>query len=157
MEEKDDFMDYEQTLKAFASGRTVAEMRNILPEELEAAYAVAYTYYQTGRLDDAEKLFRFLTLFDHTEVKYWLGLGAVLQARRKFKEAIKPYACAMLLDRGEVRATYHLAECQLAIGEIGEAVAALDILEGCADAKTERGREYLAKGRKLREQCSLKR
>ena len=148
--------DYDRLLKAFAAGSTVAEMRNILPEELESVYSIAYTYYQTGRLEDAEKLFRFLCLFDHTVSKYWLALGAVLQAERKFKDAIRPYACTLMFDRKEVRAAFHLAECQLAIGEHGEAIAALDILDGIADAKTERGRDYLARGRRLREQCKLR-
>lgn len=154
MEKKDQISDL---LKDFAAGKTLGEMRGFTPDELEAVYSVGYTYYRTGRFEDAEKLFRFVCLFDHVTSKYWLALGAVLQAQRKFRDAIKPYGCAMLFDIKDPRPYFHLAECQLALGDFGEALLAIDTLEKLADPTTQRGRDYLAKGRKLKEQCQSRR
>lgn len=133
----------------FAAGKTVAEMRGLGPDEVEAIYSMGYTYYQVGKLEEAEKVFRFVCLLDHLDGKYWLALGAVLQSRRQFDEAVKVYANILLTDMREVRAYYRIAECKLALGDRAEALEALELLKKVADGKTSVGREYAAKAEKM--------
>ena len=136
-------------LAGFAAGKTVAEMRGMSPDEVEAIYSMGYTYYQVGKLDEAEKIFRFVCLMDHLDSKYWLALGGVLQTKRQFAEAVKVYANIMIIDMHEVQAYYRLAECKLALGDRAEALEALDMLKKVADVKTAIGREYVAKAEKM--------
>ena len=136
-------------LAGFAAGRTVAQMRGMSPDEVEAIYSMGYTYYQVGKLDEAEKVFRFVCLMNHLDSKYWLALGAVLQTQRKFAEAVKVYANIMIIDMHEAQAYYRLAECKLALGDRAEALEALEMLKNVADVKTATGREYVAKAEKM--------
>ena len=136
-------------IEGFAAGKTVAEMRGLSPDEVEAIYSLGYTYYQVGKLDEAEKVFRFVCFMDHLDGKYWLALGAVLQSKRQLDEAVKVYANILLMNMNEPRAYYRIAECKLALGNRDEAREALEILEKTADVKTAVGREYVAKARKM--------
>ena len=148
-------IEYVEKLKkvitGFAAGRTVAEMRGMHPDEVEAIYSMGYTYYQVGKFDEAEKVFRFVCLLDHLDSKYWLALGAVLQAKRQLAEAVKVYANILLTNMHEVRAYYRIAECKLALGDRAEAREALEMLGKVADVKTSVGREYAAKAAKMME------
>ena len=136
-------------IEGFAAGKTVAEMRGLSPDEVEAIYSLGYTYYQVGKLDEAEKVFRFVCFMDHLDSKYWLALGAVLQSKRQLDEAVKVYANILLMNMNESRAYYRIAECKLALGNRAEAKEALEMLEKTADVKTAVGREYVAKARKM--------
>ena len=137
-------------IEGFAAGKTVAEMRGLGPDDVEAIYSMGYTYYQVGKLDEAENAFRFACLLDHLDGKYWLALGAVLQTKRQYAEAVKVYANMLVTDMKEPRAYYRIAECKLAQGNRTEALEALDLLEQMADVKTSVGREYVAKAKQMR-------
>lgn len=129
---------------------TVSEMNGITPEELEAVYALAYDYYRTGRTDDAETLFRFLTTFDHLNEKYWMGMAAIFQVKKDFKRASESYALVSgVLNIHNVRAPYYAAECFLALGDRKNALSALGHVKEFADTKTEEGRTYKAKAIRL--------
>ena len=129
---------------------TVAELRGISPDELEAVYALAYDYYRVGTYDSAETLFRFLTVMDHFNEKYWMGMAAVYQVQKRFKEALRIYAfVAVTLNAKNIKASYYAAECCLATGDVTNATSALEHVKAFADAKTEEGREMLAKAAKL--------
>lgn len=152
---KDMEMTPEEALKSLVSMvekglTTVAELRGITPDELEAVYALAYDYYRVGNYDSAEALFRFLTVMDHFSEKYWMGMAAVYQVKKRFKEAVRAYAfVAVTLNAKNVKASYYAAECYLATGDVKNATSALEHVKTFADAKTEEGREMLAKAARL--------
>lgn len=136
---------------------TVAQARGITPQELEAVYALAYDYYRTGRIDEAETIFRFLTMFDHLNEKYWLGLGAIFQVKKQFDRAVKIYAyVAATLDLKNVSASYYAAECYLALGDLANARSAVEHVKRYADVATETGRTLKAKALKLEKQLDAK-
>ena len=136
--------------KAFASGATMKEVRGITNDELEAVYSLGFGYYNTGKFDDAQKLFEFLVLFDHLNTKYWFALGAVQQAKKDFQKAIASYGYSSFLDLENPKPQFHAAECFLALGDKSNAASALLALEQYAPQNTEIGREYRAKAAKLR-------
>ena len=140
-----------EAAKAFASGATMKEVKGITNDELEAVYSLGFGYYNTGKFDDAQKLFEFLVLFDHLNTKYWFALGAVQQARKDFQKAIASYGYSSFLDLENPKPQFHAAECYLALGDKPNAASALLALEQYAPQNTEIGREYRAKAAKLRE------
>ena len=131
-------------------GLTIANTKGISREQLESVYAVGLSYYNTGRNEEAKKIFGFLVLFDHLNAKYWMGMGAVLQVLHEFERAVKCYAMASFLDISNPKPQYHAAECYLAMRDKANAESAVAMVETYADAKTERGREYLAKVAQLK-------
>ena len=139
----------EEAAKAFAGMGTVREIKGITDAEMEAIYSMGFSFYNTGRYDDAEKVFRFLVLFDHLNPKYWTGLGAVQQVKKLYGDAITAYGYASFLDLDNPKPQYHAAECFLALGDKENALSALAALEEFCPKETAIGREYLAKAAEL--------
>ena len=137
--------------KAFVKdGATLKEVRGITNDELEAVYSLGFGYYNTGKFDDAQKLFEFLVLFDHLNAKYWFALGAVQQAEKMFDKAVSSYGYSSFLDLENPKPQYHAAECFIAMGDKGNAASAIMALEHYCPANTDLGREYRAKAAELR-------
>ncbi len=140
----------EEAAKAFAGMGTVREMKGITDAEMEALYSMGFSFYNTGRYDDAEKVFRFLVLFDHLNARYWTGLGAVLQVKKLYGDAITSYGYASFLDLKNPKPQYYAAECCLALGDKANALSALAALEQFCAKDTEAGREFREKAAALK-------
>ncbi len=139
-----------QTAVQLLSGlKTLANVKGISRAELEAIYKIGYGFYNTGKADDAEKIFYFLCLFDHTNAKYWTALGAVRQMKKKFDEAVKAYAAAALFDLHLPKPHYHSAECALAQGDLDAAESGCRTLLHYCPADVGQNNEYRAKAEKL--------
>lgn len=136
----------------FATGfATMRELKGITKAEMEAVYSVGFNMYRTGRYDDAEKIFRFLVLFDHLEPKYWLGVGAIQQVRKDYQGAIASYGYSSFLDLSNPKPQLHAAECFLALGDKVNAASSLMALDKyCPPETTPVGREYRAKAAEMR-------
>ena len=132
-------------------GATLKQMKGVTNDELEAVYSLAFGYYQTGKYEEAHKLFQFLVLFDHLNAKYWFGLGAVQQATKDFQNAVVSYGYCSFLKLDNPKPQLHAAECFLALGDRKSAASALYALNEYCPENTEIGREYRAKAAKLRE------
>ena len=130
---------------------TMKQLKGVTNDELEAVYSLAFSYYQTGKYEEAHKLFQFLVLFDHLNAKFWFGLGAVQQAEKNFKDAVVSYGYCSFLKLDNPKPQLHAAECFLAMGDKRSAASALFALNEYCPKDTETGREYLAKAAKLRE------
>lgn len=128
---------------------TYADVRGISEDQLEAVYNVGFVNYQAGKFDEAEKVFRFLTLVSHTSPKYWTALGSVHQAKRNYGEAFKTYAAAALLDAHRPRPHYYAAECALAVGDLDSAESGARSVLGLCPAGTVENDEFRAKAEKL--------
>ena len=132
-------------------GSTLKQMKGITNDELEAVYTLAFSYYRTGKFDEAHKLFQFLVLFDHLNAKYWMGLGAVQQVLKDYEHAAMSYGYCSFLNLDNPKPQLHAAECFLAMGDKVKAASALYALEEYCPKDTDIGREYRAKAAKLRE------
>ena len=141
-----------EAAEKFANGfATMRELKGITKAEMEAVYSVGFNMYRTGRYDDAEKIFRFLVLFDHLEPKYWLGVGAVQQVRKDYQGAIASYGYSSFLDLSNPKPQLHAAECFLALGDKVNAASSLMALDKyCPPETTPIGREYRAKAAEMR-------
>ena len=130
---------------------TLKQMKGVTNDELEAVYSLAFGYYQTGKYEEAHKLFQFLVLFDHLNAKYWFGLGATQQALKDFQNAAVSYGYCSFLKLDNPKPQLHAAECFLAMGDKVKAASALYALNEYCPTDTDIGREYRAKAAKLRE------
>ena len=111
---------------------TVADTKGISYEELEAIYKIGFTYYSTGKLAEAEKVFYALCVLSHTSSKYWTALGAVRQANKNYGDAIKAYAAASIYDLHLPKPHYYAAECNFALGDYEAAESGvLSLMEYC--------------------------
>jgi len=145
-----------EAVKSFVDLGTIREAKGITHAEMESIYAIGLGFYRTGNYTDAEKVFKFLCLFDHVNSRYWTALGGVRQARREFAAAAEAYKFAMFLDITNVKALYYLAQCFAALGQTEDALGVLDEVEKL-DAKGEKlDRPVVAKARALKEQLEKK-
>lgn len=128
---------------------TLAQSKGISSEELEAVYSMGYAYYNSGKMDEAEKVFKFLTVFSHTTAKYWIALGGVRQAKREYADAIQAYALAALFDVELPKPHYFAAECALAMGDLDNAESGVRTLLELAKAGTPENDKYRAKAEAL--------
>ncbi|NGX43592.1 MAG: Chaperone protein IpgC [Chlamydiae bacterium] len=91
------------------------ELPKISKNAIEAVYAFGYGFYENGKYESAMHFFRFLTLADSQNRKYWMGLGAAYQMLKDHERALQSYGYAALLNENEPTAHFHAAECFFAL------------------------------------------
>lgn len=138
----------ENLMRHLADFGTLRETKGVSDAELEAIYAVGVNFYKAGNYPDAEKIFRFLTLFEHTSSRFWTSLGSVQQVQKRFDEAVKSYQLATFLDLHNPKPAYYAAECFLLLGDKENARQALATLAQYAP-DDDNGRRFKAKGEAL--------
>lgn len=129
---------------------TVRELKGLSDGEIESIYAAGVDYYRGGNYADAEKVFRFLTVFEHTSSKYWTSYGSVLQVQGRYDEAIKAYRFATFFDLHNPRPMYYAAVCFVKTGDLENAQMALASLAKYGPKDTEDGRRFLRKAEELK-------
>ena len=140
--------------KMFEDGATLAEIKGITSRELNALDQMGLGFYNTGRFDDAEKVFTFLVMFDHLESKYWLAAGAVQQVKKNFEKAKAAYVQAAMLDIHSPKPQYYVAECYLALGQREDALASLDTLFEYCTGTDEVTKTFRAKAEELKKKIA---
>ena len=126
----------DKILEGIQQGATFKDMYDISSDAMEAIYAHAYDFYQQGRLNEAESLFRLLCIYDFHNADYALGLGAVFQLKKHYSKALDVFALAYTLSGGDSRAMLYAGECNLLLRRLGKAKRCFEsVLEGEADAR----------------------
>ncbi|NIZ03776.1 SycD/LcrH family type III secretion system chaperone [Thalassospira lucentensis] len=109
------------TQELFDNKSTIAALRGMGEDELEAIYTLGFNAYSQGKYHDAAQTFSMLSVYNHLEPKYHKGLGACCQMLQMFPEAIQSYGAALTLAPLDADPKLHIAECLIAIGEIDDA------------------------------------
>lgn len=135
----------EEVFDALTQGATLKDLRGIPDDLMEGLYSYAYDFYQKGRLDEAEALFRFLYLYDFYNADYVMGLAAVYQLRKAFQQAADLYAVAFALSRNDYRPMFQAGQCQLSLKKPYKARQCFEIVVGNSDDQElkARARAYL--------------
>lgn len=107
------------------SGLAYKDLRGLGDKDMEAIYSLAYTLYNHNKYDEALKVFKFLSLMDHTEKKYFLGLAACRQMLGLYDKAVEAYQFAAVLDVDDPTTHLRAADCLLAAKRFDEARSAL--------------------------------
>lgn len=109
--------------KFLENGTTMKDIQGLTRENLESVYAIAYNDYNTGKYERAHHMFQMLCFFDHTEKKYWMGLGATRQMLRSYDAAVDAYSMASMFDIEDPNPPLHAAVCHLALGNRDKAIS----------------------------------
>lgn len=95
-----------------------ATLIGIQDQTLADLLRVGLEEYENERWENAESLYRFLTVLAPVNPELWLCLGSALQNQSKFDEARKGYLRAMELDSVDPYYPLYIAECYLLEGDI---------------------------------------
>lgn len=118
--------------EALERGLSLHHTRQLDSVQLAGLYQIAYTLYQQGKASQAQTLFRFLCLYDHLEVRHWLGLGACQQTLGEHQAAIAAYSRAALLAPDDPNLPFYAGCCYQALGQHQEALAAFRATQALA-------------------------
>ncbi|WP_095051956.1 type III secretion system translocator chaperone SicA [Pseudomonas sp. Irchel s3b2] len=110
-----------EVVDAVLGGAALKDVQGISDEHMNSLYAFAFQFYEQGRLDDAEKFFHFLCIYDFYNSHYWMGLAAVHQLKQSHQKAIDLYAIAFAQGKNDWRPMFYTGQCQLALGRVGKA------------------------------------
>lgn len=131
---RDDEKTVEMVREAVVSGITLKEVHGISEEMMESLYAYAHDFYGKGQLDEAEKFFRFLCLYDFYNIDYIMGLAAVCQMKKQYSKAIGLYAVAFGMSKNDYRPMFFTGQCHLFEGKTAKARQCFElVILHCSD------------------------
>ena len=127
-------------------GETIASHKKFDPQLLEAIHAIAYARYEAGHVEEAESLFLFLGMHDHTEPRYLQGLGCCRFALEDSDSAVALLEQAIALDEQNPHALLALGSVYEASGEMVQAQQMFArAIQACGDQSQLRAELGLAK------------
>ena len=107
------------------AGEPLYAILGVPESDVRERYDLARRLYEAGRLTEAEALFRWLCLYSGSAPVNWMGLGAVLQCREQWEDALNAYGMAVQYTEGEEPAPwYHCGICSMQLGRREEATSA---------------------------------
>lgn len=127
-----------------AGKKSLASVRGISSQTMNACYAAAYNFYNHGRFVDALNIFTRLCMFDNMNAKYWLGLGMTRQMLKDFSGAAEAYGLAATLDQTNPKAPFHAADCLIALKDYNMAKMALEAVISIIEKSKQPKKEYQA-------------
>lgn len=133
-----------------ANGYSLAELKGIDLQKLEALYALAYQYYQAQNYQDAKNIFQALCLFEPSEQKYFMGLASCEQGLKNYSKAADVYSvCCVLSGLKDPKPMYYAGVCLLKAGRKEDAKVAFQSLEIMGREGKSEDQEFILKGKQL--------
>ncbi|EGR3414769.1 SycD/LcrH family type III secretion system chaperone VcrH [Vibrio parahaemolyticus] len=114
-------MQAEELLSFLEEGGTLKMLHDVSADTIEHIYAVGYSFFQSGKIEQAAKVFQLLSMLDHYQARFFIGLGAARQELGEYLQAIDAYSYAALVDINDPRPPFHSAECHLKLEQLTEA------------------------------------
>ncbi len=111
----------EELLSFLEEGGTLKMLHDVSQDTIEHIYAVGYNFFQSGKIEQAAKVFQLLSMLDHYQARFFIGLGAARQELGEYLQAIDAYSYAALVDVNDPRPPFHSAECHLKLEQLTEA------------------------------------
>ncbi|WP_323018737.1 SycD/LcrH family type III secretion system chaperone [Castellaniella sp.] len=99
--------------------------------QLEVLYALAYAHVTQGQYAQALPIFSILATYGPTRKHYLAGLAVCLEKSERYEEAISMYSLLSVLFPGSPEPALQVAECQLMLGQAGDAAEELDRVLRC--------------------------
>lgn len=127
---KDSPITIEQAVELIQNGASIGSLIGFDKKRLELLYAIAYSLYNSGKFDDAAKVFRALCVYDGTQVRFWLGLGGSLQQLGKYESASEVYAMGSTMSGlKDPEPMFYAAQCFLKLKRRDDAINTLKFIE----------------------------
>lgn len=97
-------------------------------DKIDEMHSMAYVYYQNQYYREADALFRILVAIAPKNHEYWKGLGACLQMKKNYKDALNCYRCAqaLLRNKPDPYLDVHTADCYFALKQVEQGLKTLD-------------------------------
>jgi len=103
-------------------------------EMIEGMYSFGYRLYNTGKYEQAVQLFRLLVMFDPSQPKYSMGLGACFHMMKDYENATTTYVLCSIIDGENPLPHYHASDCYVHLNQPENAIIALDIsIDRCGE------------------------
>ena len=110
-------------IQAFMNGKmNWSELFNFTPDMLFQMAEFGFTQFKVGRYEDAERVFKVLTVLDWSNAYYHSVMGSILQKQKRYGEAIAEYSQAIELDQNDIVSYTNRGEIFLQHGLAEEAV-----------------------------------
>ncbi|MBV7405633.1 SycD/LcrH family type III secretion system chaperone [Enterobacter sp. ENT03] len=124
-----DIGDSENLLMEVMETGVSRKQLHALPENLmEGFYRCAYEHYEQGKLDLAERFFKFLFMYDLYNADYAFGLGAVYQLKKQYQRALDIYAVSFALSKTDYRAMFEAGQCNMQLRYVGRAKKCFELV-----------------------------
>jgi len=91
----------------------------------EELYSEGYHFYEKGDYAKALPFFKYLTVTEPFEERYWRGLGATLQMNKNYEDALLAWSMSAILKESDPLPHVFAAECLLLLENKEEASKAL--------------------------------
>ena len=104
------FSEFQNLIPTF-NGKTIKQNAKIADEDILNLHSVACVFFEKGKLNESEQFFRYLCLLDSTNLDYILGLGAVLQRKKLYSDAVDIYALGHMLQTNDARPMFYAGQC----------------------------------------------
>lgn len=114
-----------QILDLLTNGATLGSALDYDDTDYEVLYALGHSLYSQARYQEAMRAFGYLVMHNHMEKRFMNAFASSLQMLKSYKDAIKYYSLASVMDMGDPLPTFHTAECFIALGMRDEAREAL--------------------------------
>lgn len=115
----------DQILDLLTNGGTLGSVFEYDDTDYEVLYALGHSLYAQVRYQDAMRVFGYLVMHNHMEKRFMNAFASSLQMLKSYKDAIKYYSLASVMDMSDPLPTFHTAECMIALGLRDEAREAL--------------------------------
>ncbi|MFH0800464.1 MAG: tetratricopeptide repeat protein [Pseudomonadota bacterium] len=133
-----------------------AELFNFTPEMLFQMAEFGFTQFKSGRYEDAERIFKVLTVLDWNNAYYHSVMGSILQRQRRYGEAIAEYTQAIELDPNDIVSRTNRGEIFMQHGLFEEAEEdfkqAIALDKGGADKFANRSRMLMQQMERVRKE-----
>jgi predicted Zn-dependent protease len=150
---KEDMEKGARKVHAFIQGKVSwAELFNFTPEMLYQIAEYGFAQYKTGRYQDAERIFKVLTVLEWNNPYYHSVMGSILQKQKRHGEAIAEYSQAIELDSHDIVSLTNRGEILMQHGLIDEAVADL---KKSAELDVKRENKFSNRARHLLQQIDV--
>ncbi len=113
----------EERVEQFIRGEmSLAEFECYPPEFLYELARMGHTFVELNQFDQAETIFKGLSVFDHKNYYYRGMLGVIYQKKQDFVSAIVEYSIAVELNPEDSASYTNRGECWLKLGVESEAL-----------------------------------
>ncbi len=110
----------------FAQGKIGwADLMNFTPENLFNMAELGFNQFKIGKYEDAERIFKMLTILDWNNSYFHSVMGSILQKQKRYGEAMAEYSQALELDPNDTASLTNRGEILLMHGLFDEAEADL--------------------------------
>lgn len=118
--------DFQKFIKFIRGEMTWAEIKGYPQEALKLISKYAFAQFKRGEFQEAETLFKGLSIMDHNHWYYRAALGAIYQKQNRYEDALEEYDAALELKEDEMSSLTNRGECRLHLGDREEAFKDFD-------------------------------